>query len=45
LKEKIATYNKNEAAYNIKWSVVSDCMAIVPPTSVKCVDGDCVAIY
>ena len=45
LKEKVATYNKNETAYNLKWSVVSDCMAVAPPTSVQCVDGDCVAIY
>ena len=45
LSEKVATYNQNEAAYNIKWSVVSDCMVISPPTSVACVDGDCVAIY
>jgi len=45
LKERVATYNETETAYNIKWSVVSDCMAIAPPTSVQCVNGDCVAIY
>ncbi len=45
LKEKVDTYNKNETAYNIKWSIVSDCMASVPPTSVQCINGECIAIY
>tara|TARA_R110001583_G_scaffold179638_2_gene336530 strand:- start:30616 stop:31008 length:393 start_codon:yes stop_codon:yes gene_type:complete len=45
LKEKVTTYNENETAYNIKWSVVSDCMVSTPPTSVECVNGNCVAIY
>ena len=45
LKEKVTTYNKNETAYNMKWSVVSDCMVSTPPTNVECVNGDCVVIY
>ncbi len=41
----IAVYNANEEAYNLKWSIVSDCSAVMPPTSVECVDGKCTAIY
>ena len=45
LKEKVAAYNEKEAAYNIKWGGISDCMAVLPPTSVECINGVCTAIY
>ncbi|WP_456423506.1 hypothetical protein [Lutibacter sp.] len=45
LKEKVATYNKNEAAFNIKWNILSDCSVVLPPTQVTCVNGKCTAIY
>jgi len=44
LKEKVSIYNTNEAAFNIKWNVISDCMFLLPPTSVDCVNGECVII-
>jgi hypothetical protein len=45
LKEKVATYNENEATFNIKWGTISDCMAVLPPTSVECINGECTAVY
>ncbi|WP_299525552.1 hypothetical protein [uncultured Lutibacter sp.] len=45
LKVKVEIYNQNETAFNIKWGIISDCKAETPPTSVDCVNGDCVAIY
>jgi hypothetical protein len=45
LKEKVATYNENQSAFNIKWGIMSDCMAVMPPTSVECINGQCTATY
>ena len=45
LEEKVATYNQNETAFNIKWGIISDCMVVSPPISVECIDGKCTAIY
>lgn len=45
LLEKVTAYNEMEAEYNIKWGIISDCMVISPPTSVECIDGECIAIY
>jgi hypothetical protein len=45
LQQKVATYNALENAYNQKWGIISDCMYLLPPTSVACVSGKCVGIY
>jgi hypothetical protein len=45
LKEKVATYNEKETAYNEKWGIFSDCMFVLPPSSVECINGTCTAIY
>ena len=45
LQQKVATYNALENAFNQKWGISSDCMYLLPPTSVGCIDGKCVAIY
>ncbi len=45
LEEKVTIYNNNEAAFNIKWSISSDCMFLLPPTKVDCINGECIAIY
>ncbi len=45
LKEKVAVYNENETTFNIKWGAISDCMAVMPPVNVDCIDGTCTAIY
>ncbi|WP_228372456.1 hypothetical protein [Chryseobacterium daeguense] len=36
---KIEDYTEKVKAFNKKYNVVSDCMMIMPPTSVKCVNG------
>ena len=45
LQQKAATYNALENAYNQKWGIISDCMYLLPPTSVACINGKCTAIY
>ena len=45
LKEKVATYNQKESIYNNTWGIISDCMAVSQPTSIKCINGKCTAIY
>ena len=45
LKTKVTTYNNYETAHNIKWGIASDCMVVMPPISVECIDGECTAIY
>ena len=45
LQQKVATYNALENAFNQKWGISSDCMYLLPPTSVECIDGKCVGIY
>ncbi len=42
---KVASYNANEANYNSKWNIVSDCAAALPPLVTTCVDGECTAIF
>ncbi len=45
LQQKVATYNNQQNAYNIKWGMFSDCSFATPPEEVDCVEGECVAIY
>ena len=45
LKEKVATYNQKESIYNNTWGIISDCMAVSPPTSIECINGKCTPIY
>lgn len=45
LQQKVTYYNKLESEYNIKWNVISDCMAVLPPSKVECVNGKCTAIF
>lgn len=45
LKQKVTYYNKLENEFNIKWNVVSDCMAAVPPANVECINGKCTAVF
>ncbi len=42
---KIKTYNLKEKQYNEKWGISSDCMVVMPPTSIACENGKCIAIY
>lgn len=43
--QMVQDYNEAEAAYNIKWGIVSDCMAVMPPQGVICQDGKPVLVY
>ncbi|CAH8282947.1 hypothetical protein EV196_101526 [Mariniflexile fucanivorans] len=45
LENMVAAYNKKEAEYNNKWDVFSDCAYAMPPTSLKCENNICVAVY
>ncbi|SIQ19092.1 hypothetical protein SAMN05880574_10775 [Chryseobacterium sp. RU37D] len=36
---KINDYTEKVKAFNQKYNIVSDCMMIMPPTSIKCKDG------
>ncbi len=36
---KINDYTEKVKAFNQKYNIMSDCMMIEPPTSIKCVDG------
>ncbi len=44
LKAKVELHYLKEDAYNHKWGVCSDCVAIGPPRLI-CEDGHCVAVY
>lgn len=45
LESLVEDYNKNEAAFNLKWGVISDCSFLLPPTGVICENNKCVAVY
>jgi hypothetical protein len=44
LQEMVKTYNEMDELYNIQTGAVSDCMFVLPPTEVKCVNGMCTII-
>lgn len=41
----VETYKQEQQAYNIKWGITSDCMMVMPPSSVSCNNGDAVLNY
>lgn len=45
LLNKVTSYNANEAFYNSKWNIASDCAVVTPPIVVTCVDGECTAVF
>ncbi|MDO7172249.1 hypothetical protein [Mariniflexile sp. AS56] len=45
LENMVAIYNKNEADFNKKWGIISDCAFATPPTSLKCENNICLAVY
>ncbi len=44
LQEMVKNYNEMNQLYNNQTNAVSDCMAVQPPTEVKCVNGICTII-
>ena len=44
LQEMVKSYDEMNRLYNIQTNAVSDCMFVLPPTEVKCVNGVCAII-
>jgi hypothetical protein len=44
LQEMVKNYNEMDELYNIQTGAVSDCMFVLPPTEVKCLNGICTII-
>ncbi|HAH55708.1 MAG TPA: hypothetical protein DCM02_10635 [Flavobacterium sp.] len=44
LQEMVKNYNDLENLHNIQTNAMSDCMFVMPPTEVKCVNGVCTII-
>jgi hypothetical protein len=45
LESMVADYNQKQADFNTKYSVISDCSAVMPPTSLTCENNTCIPIY
>ena len=43
--QRVEDYNASEAAFNVKFGIVSDCATPAPPIAVECVEGVCTALY
>ena len=43
--KKINFYTDKQKAFNIKWSIISDCSLILPPKSIDCVNGKSKLVY
>ena len=44
LQEMVKNYNEMNKQYNIQTNAISDCMVVLPPTEIKCVNGVCTII-
>ena len=44
LQEMVKNYNEINKQYNLQTNAISDCMYVMPPTEVKCVNGICTVI-
>lgn len=42
---KINDYTEKVKAFNQKYGIISDCMMIMPPTSIKCISGKAEFVY
>jgi len=45
LEQLVKNYNQKEKAFNIKWGAISDCAVANPPSSIKCENNICIAVY
>ncbi|OYX28229.1 MAG: hypothetical protein B7Z06_02130 [Flavobacteriales bacterium 32-35-8] len=41
----VETYNQKQADFNTKYGIISDCSAVMPPTSLTCENNTCVPVY
>lgn len=44
LKKMVNKYTEDQKKYNIENNIMSDCMLVIPPEKVGCVDGSCIEI-
>jgi hypothetical protein len=44
LTKMVDAYNELQHQYNLETNAVSDCMAVMPPTEVVCVNGVCTIV-
>lgn len=44
LTEKVESYNELQNQFNIQTNAVSDCMAVMPPENLGCVNNQCVVL-
>ena len=44
LQEMVKNYNEMNKLYNSQTGIYSDCMMVMPPKEVKCINGVCTAI-
>ncbi|MFH4963717.1 hypothetical protein V8G69_01830 [Gaetbulibacter sp. M235] len=45
LEKLVEQYNQKEAAFNIKYTIFSDCSYVNPPSSTKCENNTCIPVY
>ena len=43
--KKVAMFNQKQKAFNVKWNMMSDCMAPAPPKTIECVNGKPKLVY
>lgn len=44
LEELVSEFNEMDNLHNIQTNAFSDCMVVMPPTNIDCVNGDCVIL-
>lgn len=42
LENLVNEYNKMDNQYNIQTGAVSDCMVVIPPKNIDCINGNCI---
>ena len=45
LEQLVEEYNQNQADFNTKYGVFSDCTIVNPPSSLICENNTCIAVY
>lgn len=43
--ERVEAYNKQEAEFNEKYGISSDCSVALPPDRIECKNGKCIPVY
>lgn len=43
--KKVAMFNQKQKAFNVKWNLMSDCLAPNPPKSIECINGKPKLVY